>query len=455
MRTSARVPQHLVSRALALEALLRIEQGAYANLVLQELERRLAALPDRDRAFVTELVNGTVRWRILLDHQLSALCSRPLAELDPVALELLRLGAYQLRFMRVPAHAAVDTTVELAKLESHRGVANLVNGVLRRLSREVPPPGEGVLHGVDPVAHLAVANALPAWIVRLWWEERGEAEAEALCQAANRPLPITLRVNLTRTTREALLAAFGEAGVEAAPGILPEGIRLPSGTPLSRLPGFAQGLWYVQGEAAMAAARVLDPRPGETILDVGAAPGGKSTHLAELMGSRGSVIAIDRQERRLALVDDNARRLGLGIVRTVPMDFAEGWNGPPADRILLDAPCSGLGVLARKSDLRHHQAPSEVPKLIAQQAALLDAAVAALAPGGVLLYATCTIHRAENEDQMAPFLARHPEVVPSSLASHLPEIWRGDLAGPEGAWIQLLPDRHGVEGFFLARFRKA
>lgn len=436
-------------RARALRLLIDIEERkAFANLTLAS-ER---GLEPRDAALLTELVNGTTRMRRALDHVLQSFLKDDIAKLTTPIRQNLRMGAYQLLYLdRIPAHAAVDEAVKLARSYGHEGVARLTNAVLHRVAdrgRQVAFPDEGL----DPVVALGTLHSLPDWIVRLWLDTYGLEITRELAASSNQPTPLALRTHTLRRTREELLAELTAAGLEASPSpVVPEGIRLAGAPALASLPGHGSGHWYVQGEAAMLTSRVVDPAPGMVVADVGAAPGGKSTHLAALMEDRGQVLAIDPHEGRLNLVAENARRLGLTSITLCAQDGTEPLT-TPVDAALVDAPCSGLGVLYRKADLRWHQTPERVAELPTEQLALLAATAAAVRPGGVLVYATCTLNPAENQDVVARFLAAHPDFHPGTLAPYLPEAWRAD---EDRGMIQLMPPRHGVEGFFIARLERS
>lgn len=434
-------------RTRALQILVEIEEkGAYANLALQGMD-----LPPRDAGLVTELVNGTTRMRLALDHLLSAYVRHGLDGLTIPIRNNLRMAAYQLCYMdRIPPHAAIDEAVKLAHRYGHSGVAKLTNAVLRSLQREgmkAPVPSLAA----DPVQHLALSESLPPWLIAFWLDAYGLEQTVVLAKGSNQPYPLTLRINTLKLTRDAFLETLQAIGLEAIPSpLLPESIRFPKSVALSRLPGFKEGLWYVQGEAAMLASRLLDPQAGETIADVGAAPGGKTTHLAALMKNQGEILAIDSHAGRLELVADNAQRLGIDILKPMNQEGTAPY-GKQVDRVLVDAPCSGLGVLYRKADLRWRITPEQLKALPDEQLGLLDRAAQQLKPGGVLVYATCTINPAENEEVVKRFLVAHPDFQTGNLDSFLPEAWRNDA---RDGMIQLVPGRHGVEGFFLARMER-
>lgn len=447
-RRSPRV-QASPARELALRNLIAIEQGgSYANLARAGLE----ALSPPDRALAVELVGGVTRRRGTLDAYLGRLLTQPLAKLTPAVRNVLRMGAYQILFLaRVPAAAAVDEAVKLARGHGHEGVAKLTNAVLRNLIRrraDLAPPQ----FAHDPVGALVQGASLPAWLAERWHAEFG-AEAEALGEWSVAPPRLALRINTLRQPAEAVLEALDAAGIGHEPSIVaPEGVRLTASLDPTSLPGWNEGWWYVQDEAAMLVARVVDPQPGETVIDVGAAPGGKTTHLAALMGDQGAIWAVDRAAGRLKLLEENCRRLGVTIVRPVEADATDLGALPVADRVLLDVPCSGLGVLPRKPDLRWRQSADGVAGLAELQGRLLDAAADRVRAGGVMVYSTCTIGRTENQDVVRAFLARRPDFALDDLRPWLPAAWRPDAE--DSGMIQLLPPRHQVDGFFIARLRR-
>jgi 16S rRNA (cytosine967-C5)-methyltransferase len=451
-RRSKAIRPPLDARGFALQRLIEIESGgSYANLALKGLDR----LPSQERGLATELVGGVTRRRGTLDWYLAGLLKGRLGDLTPAIRNVLRLGAYQLLYLsRIPQSAAVDEAVKLAHRHGHAGVAKLVNAVLRNLTRRREALEAGLPDPkVDPVGALEVRSSLPRWLAEKWHAEHGEAAA-ALGEWSVRPAPMALRVNTTRTTREAMLRALAAAGIPAEPStVAPEGIRLMEPMDPVQLPGWEAGWFYVQDEAAMLVAHVVAPEPGECILDLGAAPGGKTTHLAALMGGQGAVWAVDRSAARLKLLEENVARLGLTGIHAHVGDATDLQDLPEADRILLDAPCSGLGVLPRKPDLRWRQTPEAIAGLAVLQGQLLDASAARLKPGGRLVYSTCTMSRAENQEVVAAFLARHPTFEPVDFRPALPAAWRDDTEAG-GAMLQLRPDRHGVDGFFIAAVRR-
>jgi len=445
-------------RQLAFDALREIlKKDAYADVAL---ERHLARsqLDGRDRALATELVYGCVRRRRALDATIDRLATKPADRQPPDLRALLHLGFYQLAYSdRIPVAAAVDTSVELAKRNGLSGLSGFVNGVMRQYIRTYGDAAPAFSDITEPIAHLATRTSFPDWIVHHWVEQLGWDEAEQLCQTFDRAPQIHLRVNRRRTTREAILTQFADREIQAeAIAGLPDGIRLLSGAgQIVKLPSYGEGLWTVQDGSAQLVTYLLDPQPGETIVDACAAPGGKTTHIAELMDDRGTVWACDRTPSRLKKVASNAARLGLGSINALGGDSRDRpqFVGQ-CDRVLVDAPCSGLGTLHRRADLRWRQTRDNAIELATLQGELLDAAATWLKPDGVLVYATCSIHEPENETVIQTFLDRHPDwrtVAPlggnpaCAFRSHTSDIYDH---------LKLWPHRSGMDGFFMVRLER-
>ncbi len=427
----------LAPRRLAWQVLQAVAAGAYADGALErELQR--AALAPADRGLATELAYGAIRQRRLLDAWLDRLGKVPAARQPPKLRWLLHLGLYQLLATdRVPASAAVSTSVELAKRGGLAQLAPVVNGLLRACLRQ-RQAGQDLVLPADPAAALAIRQSLPDWLAAELLQWLPPQQAEAFGVACNAPPPLDLRVNRLRSSREAVLAAFAAAGVAAEPlADLPAGLSLTGRSgDLRQLPGYAEGHWCVQDRAAQRIAPLLDPQPGERILDACAAPGGKSTHLAELMGDRGLVLALDRGEARLQRLRRNQQRLGLSCIEPRLGDAVHLAAAAPEllgrlDRILVDAPCSGLGTLARHADARWRLEPAAIDGLVALQRQLLEGLLPLLKPAGRLVYATCTVHPRENGQLIEAVLADHP-------GWRLLESW------------QLWPQPGAGDGFFAA-----
>jgi 16S rRNA (cytosine967-C5)-methyltransferase len=436
------------ARFEALRILVRVEgDRAFADIALEHALDR-AGLEPRDAALCTEIVYGTLRWQRHLDWRLSAHLHRPLGRLDPWVRALLRLTAYQVLFLdRVPRWAAVDEAVSLAKLKARTpGPAEFVNAVLRSLTRA---PASSELPA-DPVEAAGVRWSYPDWIVARWFSRYGSAEAEALMAAGNERPPITLRANRLRIDRGALAVRLRdeELGETRPTALAPEGLVLEKGAP-ARLAPFAEGWCTVQDEASMLIARLLDPRPGETVADACAAPGTKATHLAELMDNRGRIVAFDPQAARLALLDRGATRLGITIIQSQvggAAALAPRWAGR-CDRVLVDAPCSNLGVLRRNPEVKWRRTEDDLRRLQQKQRTILAAAAAMAKPGGRLVYATCSPEPEENEEVVAPFLEAHGEWAVDSPADF-------PVPPDAGGIIRLFPHRHGTDAFTAVRLRR-
>jgi len=406
-----------------------------------------------DRGLFAELVFGVLRRQGTLDHVLTGLLTQPLVRLEPQVLIFLRLGLYQLMYLdRIPESAAVNESVNLVKQTLPRA-SGLVNAVLRNYLRNkdsvvFPDPAAA------PAAYIAARHSHPAWLVKLWFSQIGEAETELLAEASSRQPPLTLRVNTLAATREKLLEKFAANGITAAPcRFSPFGILVEGRHHIPGLPGFREGQFVVQDEASQLAGILLDPQPGERVLDTCAAPGGKATHIAQLMDNRGELLAMDISKSKLPLIQEAAQRLGITNIRTRMADLLQSGAFPADafDRVLLDAPCSGLGVIRRNPEAKWRLTPEDVTRLAASQKVMLKNAIRMLKPGGVLVYSTCSTTLEENEAVVADFLSRHPHCVLENLNELFPdyrELFTED--GMFRAW----PHRYGMDGFFSARIRK-
>jgi len=403
----------------------------------------------RDDALLHELVKGTLRWRGRLDYVLDALVHIGIGKVQPWIRNILRMGAYQILFLdRVPAHAAVDEAVKLAHKYGHPGTAGLVNSVLRRLSRaDAPLP----LPEDDQPASLAAWGSHPQWLVERWVSRFGVAATRELMMANNRPVRTGLRVNALRGTREALIERLAGEGAKASPAThAPDVVWLDSPRAPATLAAFKEGWCTPQDESEALVARLLDPQAGERVLDVCAAPGGKSTHLAELMGDDGEVWALERVESRVRQLETTVRRVQAKSIRVVQGDGRHYDFETVFDRALVDAPCSGLGVIGRRADARWRKGPELLDEMPGIQLELLNAAARRLRPGGVLVYSVCSFEPEETGEVVARFSAANPSFARESAKPFLP-----DKVVDERGWMMVLPHVHGCDGAFAARFRKA
>ncbi len=427
-------------RELATRLVYRVlEQGESLSAILAA---QLAGLDDpRQRAFARELVLGTLRWRQRLEFVLARLLQKPLRNKDRDLHALLLVGLYQVLMLDTADHAAVSESVALARRSGKRWAAGLVNGVLRNALRQA-----------DALLEAADAQPVSRWSCPDWWIRRLQADWpdhwQQILQAGNRRAPMVLRVNARQVSRDDYLAELDREGIGARPHpAAVSAIELDAPVPVEALPGFAQGRVSVQDAGAQLAAVQLAPVAGQRVLDACAAPGGKTGHILELERDV-SLLALDDSAARLARVEDNLRRIGLNAeCRCADAGRPEDWwDGQPFQRILLDAPCSASGVLRRHPDIKQLRREQDVPRLREQQQRLLNALWPLLAPGGILLYVTCSVFRDENAGAVETFLARHPD------AAELP--LEGEPGRRQPVGRQLLPGEQGMDGFYYARLIK-
>ena len=463
-------------RQLAFLALRDVHRrGAFTDIALDRV-LRTAQLKGADRRLVTELVYGSVRRQRSLDALIDQLGKKKADQQPPDFRTILHIGLYQLRYQeRIPPSAAVNTTVELAKENGFKGLTGVVNGLLRQYERlaasspgssrpthpeeqnpkskiQNPKSNDPLQLPVEPVERLGVLHSFPDWIIKMWLEELGEEETEQLCEWLNQSPTIDLRVNPLRVSIEEVEAVMQKAGVDVrrVPQ-LPQALRVVGGTgAIQQLPGFSEGWWTVQDSSAQLVSHLLDPKAGDVVIDACAAPGGKTTHMAELMGDEGKIWACDRAASRRKKLKENAQRLQLRSIQICPGDsrnFSQFTNC--ADGVLLDAPCSGLGTLHRRPDIRWRITPATVQELSVLQGELLEQAATWVKPGGVLVYATCTLHPQENEGVIQPFLERHSHWQIEPLPPNSP---LSAFSTPQG-WVKVWPHRYQMDGFFIVRLK--
>jgi 16S rRNA (cytosine967-C5)-methyltransferase len=416
------------ARDVARRVLRRVDEGAYATLALAG---ELAKLAPADRGLATELTYGVLKQRRRIDYALAAHAPRGIDKLDARVLDALRIAAYQMLFLRVPAHAAVDDAVEAIKKLRSQKLANFANGLLRALARA----------GEPKTAALGVRASAPDWLVDDAVARFGADEAERYLAALNAPAPLWLRANTLRATRDEAMRAVAAERPQATltrSDVVPEAFRADGVGELAVLPAFAEGRVTAQDVAAQRIARLVDPRAGERILDACAGVGGKSAHLAALAGDGAPIDSADISERKLELAADLAHRLGVTSTTAIRCDLTDP-RAPLAtsyDRVLLDAPCSGLGVLRRHPEAKWRRTPEDSVALAALQAKLLDALAPRVRPGGVLVYSVCTYTDEEGPRQLDRFLATHPDF------------------GADGEPLRTWPHRDDADGFFAVRLAR-
>lgn len=433
----------------------RVEtRGAYADISLDDALRRHKFLSPLDRAFITELVYGTLRWREKIDWVINQFSNIPIKKLDSVILNIIRLGVYQLFFLdRVPSFAAVNESVKLAELYGHRGKVGFVNANLRAIERgqekiEYPDIER------DTERHVSITYSHPLWMVKRWLKDSGIEATIDLCKGNNEIPPLTVRTNTLKVSRKGL---FNELKKYAREGFFtpcsPEGIDIRGTSDIAALSSFKKGWFQVQDEASQLISYILSPMPGQRVLDACAAPGGKTTHLAQLMQNSGEIYALDINASRLTLLDESCKRLGIINVKafnqdaSLPLGFAKKFH-----RILVDVPCSGMGVLRRNPDSKWSKREADIINLKGIQLSILNNLADYLEEDGAMVFSTCTITHEENEEVVDSFLLSHPEFDLDSVSDILPASCF-NLVDNKG-FFRSDPYLNKMDGFFAARLRK-
>lgn len=442
------------AREVALEILTRVdEHHSYSNLELKKGLAQFDANP-LDTRLITELVYGTIQRRLMLDTVISRFVKGGTKKLQPWVLNLLRMSLYQIRFLdRVPDRAVVHEAVEIAKRKGHQGISSLVNGVLRNVLRQ--PETWTTLPKGDKAEQLAYEESHPVWLVKRWIKLYGEEAARAICRMNNQPPHSSVRVNRLKTSREELLSKLEQEFPDARPSLVsPDGILLAGH--MAGTDWFQNGYLTIQDESSMLVAPALKPKPGMRVLDACAAPGGKTTHIAELMNNEGEIIACDVHPHKRDLIEETAERLGITMIRTLVLDAADlpKHNLGQFDRILLDAPCTGFGVIRRKPDIKWHKQPQDIQEIASVQYRLLTEVSKLLKPGGLLVYSTCTMEPEENQELVTRFCIDHPQFeLDTALADDLPQPISRLMAQNQG-FVQILPHQFASDGFFISRIRR-
>ncbi|MCR6095986.1 16S rRNA (cytosine(967)-C(5))-methyltransferase RsmB [Salipaludibacillus agaradhaerens] len=442
-------------REAAVDILLKIEKNqAYSNLLINDTIKKMT-VPAIDVPLLTELVYGTVQYQKRLDFYLQAFSKKPLVKLDKWVLVLLRMTVYQLVFLdRIPDHAAINEAVEIAKSRGHKGISGMVNGILRSMLRGDLPDYDLI---DDEVERMAVETSHPEWLLKRWIEQYGKDKARQIA-TANLATPVqSVRVNKVRISKQEVIALLKEDGLEIEESeLIPESLRITRGS-VVKTSAFKQGLVTIQDEGSMLVAKILAPNPTERVLDACAAPGGKSTHLAELMNDTGDIISVDIHAHKVKLIEQQKDRLQLKAIQGMVSDareLKESFPNEQFDKILVDAPCSGLGVIQRKPDLKWSKQSADVNRLAMIQDEILEKVWPLLKKNGRLVYSTCTIDQEENEDVVESFVKRHHDAeFDDTFSERLPELIR-DHKEPLTGMVQLFPGEFGTDGFFISSLIK-
>lgn len=440
------------ARAWALDTLDKWQEAsAFSNLLLhQQLQK--SNLDNRDKRLVTELVYGTIQRLNTLDNIIDQLVKKK--KIDGWVRQLLQLSLYQVLFLdKIPERAVVHEAVELAKWRGNVGISKFVNGVLRSFLRKRKE--FAVSADAASLKQRSLSYSFPEWMVTNLSNTYGKQTADLVMEACNLPPKVSIRVNSLRSNRDIFLRDWKEEAGSAEPSQISEdGVILSGIGNAASLAGFKEGTFTIQDESSMLVALLLNPKPGMKILDACAAPGGKTTHLAEKMKNQGEIIALDIHKHKVKLIDSTAQRLGISIISTRALDVRKLEDNQEYDAVLLDAPCSGLGVIPRKPDIKWRKSLQEINQLVLIQQQLLETAATKVKSGGILMYSTCTWTLEENKQQISNFLNRHPEYKPDKdFLSLVPDRVKRTSITEEG-WLQILPHHFHSDGFFIAKLRK-
>ena len=446
------MPQKKNVREIALDILTAVQKNkAYSNLSLNHAIKE-SELSAKDIGLLTELVYGTIQRDMTLDYYVSPFIKNP-KKIQPWVLSLLKMTVFQMQFLdRVPERAAVHEAVEIAKKRGHRGVASLVNGVLRTIGREGVPQTSEIK---DPLERISISTSHPLWLVKLWASQFGIEKTEQMCmENLNAPVQ-TARVNLLKTSRNEVLELLADEGYMVEPSTLNEdGIRCLRGN-IALSNAYKNGLISIQDESSMLVAHAVSPSDEDMVLDSCAAPGGKTTHMGERMANHGRIIALDLHAHKTKLIEEQAMRLGLSNIETRQMDarkIRECFEPQTFDKILVDAPCSGLGVLKRKPDAKYTKTEADLHSLSAIQLNILEKVSSLVKTGGTITYSTCTVGKEENEAIIDAFLEQNKDFERDlSLVDRLPEAVKPYVNGNS---VQILPQYFGSDGFFIASIRR-
>lgn len=427
------------------------KEKTYAQLLLKQM---LVPMEGRDKSFVTEVVYGTLKYQLRLDYIINYFSKTPVHKMKPFIRQLMRMSVYQMFYLdKVPTSAVINEAVKIAKKRKFSNLSGFVNGVLRQIDRKrdemIYPEKEK-----DLLSYLSVKYSIPTWILQEWLLAYSVDCVEQICASLNKRAEVCIRINSLVTTKEEVEQILTKENIILEPGkLLKEALYIHHVDNLQTMPSFKKGMWTVQDESAMLVAQVVSPQPGEHILDMCSAPGGKSLHMAELMQNKGKIISADVHEHKLELIEKNANRMQISIIHPVLQDgtsLRQEWI-QAFDRVLLDAPCSGLGILKRKPDIRYHKHKEDLQAIVSLQKQLIQNAVKYVKEEGILVYSTCTISPQENEE-MVKEIIKNFSLELCDIADTIPEVLKDCYK--EKGMLQIYPFVADTDGFFIACFKK-
>ena len=442
------------TREISADILFEIlEEGAYANLLLN---KALGGIKERrDRSFVTNLVYGTIHRITPIDYQIRQFIQKPIKKKDAMLQILLRAAFYEILYSAAKPHAVVNEYVNLGKKKGNPGWGKMLNGVLRNLLRYKETLTWPIFN--NDAEKEGFYHSVPEWLTSLWEKEYGPENAVHIIQNMDEERFPVIRVNTLKTDRDTLQSKLQELGINTELGLLSDdALRTAKGSDLHYVPAELQELFTVQEESSQLVAKVLAPKENSKVLDICAAPGGKTTHIAQLMNNSGVIFASDLYEHKVKLIRDNAKRLGITNISAIQKDGSNWGKECPEefDYVLLDAPCSGFGVLSRRSDSRLRKSADDTLELSSLQKELMKSAYQVLKPGGVMVYSTCTLSYAENLGNVKWFLEHYPDMKSSSFADQFAHLTEREKEEAKQGYLELLPFEHNTDGFFIARFVK-
>ncbi len=442
------------SREIALQVLAETEKGAYSNLVLNNYLEKIN--DKRDKALTTEIVYGVLRNKNRLDYLISFFSSRSLTKIDNLVLLALRIGLYQLVILdKIPERAAINETVKALKGKVNKGAVGFVNGLLRNYTRKwrevtYPDPQK------DPVNFLEVYYSHPRWLIELWIQEYGYDKTEQLCRYNNLQGELTIRINSLKYTVSDIIKLYQENNIEIYPTNVPGNYRLRKINNVKKLPLFNEGGLIVQGPAATLASLLLAPTPGSRVLDMAAAPGGKTTHLAELMKNWGEIVALDIYDHKIKLINENCKRLNIEIVKTLKADGTGYKDKRGFDMVLVDAPCSGTGLIRQKPEIKWNKNKDDLADLVSIQGRMLQNAAKLVKDKGYILYSTCTLTPQENRGVINSFMEEHKhQFKVINIEPILKKLGINNLlSNIDNGMMELFPPDSMTEGFFITKLQK-